>query len=77
REFLLAAAAFADVSYSVHNAVSREFVESLVADVEGEVTDAFRADFAVERQFDFHEAERRELETEVFRVEWSRAVGDA
>ncbi|MFC4359913.1 METTL5 family protein [Halobium salinum] len=70
RAFLLAAADLAAVSYSVHNAGSREFVEALVADEGGEVTHAFAVDFAVDHQFDFHESERRELETEVYRIEW-------
>jgi putative methylase len=70
RAFLLAASRVADVSYSIHNAGSRSFVESLAADEGGEVTHAFGADFAVDAQFEFHEEERRELDTEVFRIEW-------
>jgi putative methylase len=70
RAFLETTAAIADVSYTVHNAGSREFVEAFVADVGGEVTHAFEATFELDRQFDFHEADRRELTTEVFRVVW-------
>ncbi|WP_423751589.1 METTL5 family protein [Salinirarus marinus] len=71
RAFLETAADVADVSYSVHNAGSREFVEAFAADNGGEVTHAFRATFELDRQFDFHEADRKELETEVYRIVWT------
>lgn len=71
RAFLATASELADVSYSVHNAGSREFVEAFADDEGGEVTHAFAAAFDVERQFDHHEDDRRELETEVYRIEWS------
>ncbi|WP_311172757.1 METTL5 family protein [Halobellus ordinarius] len=71
RAFLATAADLATVSYSIHNAGSREFVESFAADNGGEVTQAFRATFPIERQFDFHEADREEIEAEVFRIAWS------
>lgn len=70
RAFLDSVASVADVSYSVHNEGSKEFVESFVADAGGDLTDAFRATFDLERQFDFHDADRRELDAEVFRIEW-------
>ncbi|MGB9966052.1 METTL5 family protein [Halobacterium hubeiense] len=70
RAFLAATAEVASVSYSVHNAGSRSFVESFVADAGGEVTHAFAAEFDVDRQFDFHTSERERLDVEVFRVEW-------
>jgi putative methylase len=70
REFLGAAAELAAVSYSVHNAGSRAFVESFAADRGGEVTHAFEADLTVDRQFDFHGEERRDLDVEVYRIEW-------
>jgi putative methylase len=70
RAFLETTAELADVSYTVHNAGSREFVEAFVADAGGEVTHAFEATFELDRQFDFHEADSRELTTEVFRVVW-------
>jgi putative methylase len=70
RAFLATAADVAAVSYSIHNAGSRSFVESFVGDVGGEVTHAFEASFAVDRQFAFHTADRRELAVEVYRVEW-------
>jgi putative methylase len=76
RAFLASAAAIADVSYSVHNAGSREFVEAFAADNGGEVTHAFAAEFDVDRQFDHHEDDRRGIDTEVFRIEWD-GTGDA
>ncbi|WP_276271718.1 METTL5 family protein [Haloarcula litorea] len=72
RGFLATAAAVADVSYSVHNAGSREFVESFAADNGGEVTHAFEAEFTLPRQFDFHDAESREITVEVYRIDWDR-----
>ncbi|EJN61446.1 METTL5 family protein [Halogranum rubrum] len=70
RAFLVTAADIADVSYSVHNAGSQEFVEAFAADNAGEVTHAFQATFDLDRQFDFHEEVKREIETEVYRIEW-------
>ena len=75
RAFLETAASISDVSYSVHNEGSREFVESFAADGGGEVTHAFRATLALERQFDFHEADAEEIDTEVYRIEWSHGGG--
>lgn len=71
RAFLAASASLADVSYSIHNAGSREFVESFVADLGGEVTHAFEAELAVDRQFEFHDSEREELPVEVYRIAWT------
>ncbi|MFB6281505.1 MAG: METTL5 family protein [Haloferacaceae archaeon] len=70
RGFLAAAADLADVSYSIHNAGSREFVEAFAADNGGEVTHAFAAALELDRQFDFHEADSREIDAEVFRIAW-------
>lgn len=71
RAFLVTAADIADVSYSVHNAGSQEFVEAFVADNGGEVTHAFQATFELDRQFEFHDAEKKEIETEVYRIDWT------
>ena len=71
RAFLETTARVADVSYSVHNRGSREFVEAFVADEGGEVTQGFRAEISLPRQFDFHGEEKRDLDVEVFRVAWS------
>jgi putative methylase len=72
RAFLETTSQVADVSYSVHNRGSREFVESFVADNGGEVTQGFRAEISLPRQFDFHGQETEELDVEVFRIVWSR-----
>jgi putative methylase len=71
REFLAVASDLADVSYSVHNEGSREFVEAFAADEGGEVTHAFAAEFRIDAQFDHHADESRDIDTEVYRIEWS------
>ncbi|MFB6135638.1 MAG: METTL5 family protein [Halobacteriaceae archaeon] len=73
RAFLAAAADLARVSYSIHNAGSREFVEAFAADEGGEVTHAFAVEFDVDRQFDFHEAATRTVDAEAYRVEWTHS----
>jgi len=70
RDFLATAAAMADVSYSIHNADSADFVESFAADNGGEVTHAFRAELDLPRQFEFHDADVRTIDAEVFRIAW-------
>jgi putative methylase len=70
RPFLAAAADHAAVSYTLHNAGSRAFVESFAADRGGEVTHAFAVEFDVDRQFPFHEDDRRTLDVEAFRIVW-------
>ncbi len=72
RAFLATAAEICAVSYSVHNAGSREFVESFAADNRGTVTHAFGASFELDRQFAHHTADRTEIDAEVFRIEWDR-----
>lgn len=71
RGFLETTAKIADVSYSIHNAESAQFVESFAVDNGGEVTQAYAAEFDVPHSFDFHEDSRRSLDVEVFRIEWS------
>jgi len=68
--FLRTAAEIADVSYSVHNAGSEDFIEAFAADHSGAVTHAFAADFEMPRQFDHHTDDSREVDTEVYRIEW-------
>ncbi|WP_135851176.1 METTL5 family protein [Halorussus salinus] len=70
RAFLATASDLAGVSYSIHNAGSREFVEAFAADEGGEVTHAFRAELELPRRFDHQTSEREVLDAEVFRVEW-------
>ncbi|MFB6352623.1 MAG: METTL5 family protein [Halobacteriales archaeon] len=71
RSFLAAAADLAAVSYSVHNAGSRAFVEAFAADHGGTVTHAFEAPLELDRQYHFHERDRAERTAEVFRIEWA------
>ena len=71
RAFLDAASDLADVSYSIHNDGSREFVEGFAADEGGEVTHAFAAEFRVDAQFDHHTEDARDIDTEVYRIEWT------
>lgn len=71
RAFLAAAADLAAVSYSLHNADSRDFVEAFVADRGGTVTHAFEATLELDRQFPFHERDRADLTVEVYRIEWA------
>ncbi len=71
RPFLRVAAEVAAVSYTVHNGGSREFVDAFVADNDGRVTHAFRADLDLDRQFPFHDSDRETIETLVVRVEWA------
>ncbi|MFB6295665.1 MAG: METTL5 family protein [Halobacteriales archaeon] len=70
RAFLAAASDLASVSYSIHNAGSKAFVDSFVADAGGEVTHAFEARLDLDRQFAFHAADSEEITVEVFRIVW-------
>ncbi|MDG5775394.1 METTL5 family protein [Haloarculaceae archaeon H-GB2-1] len=70
RAFLATASEIADVSYSIHNEGSKEFVESFAADNHGAVTHAFAAEFELPHQFEFHEKDDHVVDAEVFRVEW-------
>ncbi|GAB3694064.1 METTL5 family protein [Halorubrum pallidum] len=71
RGFLSTAGRVADVSYSLHNAGSQEFVDAFVSDEGGEVTHAFAADFAIDAQFDHHTEASRDIDAEVYRIEWT------
>jgi len=70
RQFLETTADIAAVSYSIHNAGSKAFVESFVADHDGTVTHAFEVSFDVPRRFPFHEESTTELAVEAYRIEW-------
>lgn len=70
REFLETAAEVAAVSYSIHNSGSADFVESFAADHGGNVTAAYRSAFTLPQQFEFHSADSREIDVELFRIEW-------
>jgi putative methylase len=71
RGFLESTSDLADVSYSIHNAGSSGFVESFASEHGGELTHAFQAQFELPRAFDFHTTDTREIEVEVFRIEWN------
>ncbi|MDQ2048887.1 METTL5 family protein [Natronolimnohabitans sp. A-GB9] len=71
RAFLETVREVADVSYTIHNEGSQEFVESFAADAGADVTHAFRAEFPIAKRFEFHTDAQRTLEAEVFRIEWS------
>ncbi|WP_458187565.1 METTL5 family protein [Haladaptatus sp. NG-WS-4] len=70
RAFLETTADIADVSYSIHNEGSVDFVEAFADDAGGTVTHAFRAELPLSRQFEFQRSERKTVDAEVFRVEW-------
>jgi putative methylase len=71
RAFLATAARLADVSYSVHNAGSREFIEAFAADNGGSVTHGFHAALDLDRQFAFHDADTESIDAEIYRIEWA------
>jgi putative methylase len=70
RAFLDTTAQIADVSYSIHNADSTDFVEAFATDNGGEITHAYAAEFDLPRSFEFHEADARAIDVEVFRIDW-------
>ncbi|WP_331233031.1 METTL5 family protein [Natronorarus salvus] len=71
RPFLEVASEIARVSYSIHNAGSRAFVEAYASALGGELTHAYALSFDLDRQFAFHTEERRSIDAECFRVQWS------
>jgi putative methylase len=71
RAFLETARDLAAVSYSIHNAGSADFVTSFAGDADGTVTHAFAAELPLPRRFDFQELESKQLDVEIFRIEWS------
>jgi len=75
RRFLAAAARLAAVSYSIHNAGSREFLKAFAADEGGRVTDGYAVELDLDRRFDWHGRDRTHLEAEAYRVDWDRAGG--
>jgi len=72
RGFLETASRIAAVSYSIHNAGSRDFVEAFSSDHGGVVTHAFAADIDLDRQFSFHTADVRSIDVEVYRIVWNQ-----
>lgn len=70
RAFLRTAARIADVSYSLHNAGSREFIEAFATSNDGSVTDAMAVSLDLAYQFDFHEEASTIVEAELYRIAW-------
>jgi putative methylase len=70
RPFLEVAAALGAVSYTFHNAGSAEFVRAFAADHGGTVTRTYEATFDLDRQYDWHTADRTTIPVEVHRIEW-------
>ncbi len=70
RAFLETTASIADVSYSIHNAGSANFVESFTEDNGGEVTHAYSAEFKLPRQFEHQREDSRTIDVELFRIDW-------
>lgn len=70
RAFLRATASIAAVSYSIHNAGSRSFIEAFVDDHDGVITHAFEVDLELPRQHDFHRVPKKQQQAEVYRIEW-------
>lgn len=72
RDFLETTAEIANVSYTIHNEGSSEFVEAFSMDNGGRVTHAYAVEFPLPRQFLHHEAESESIQAELFRIEWTR-----
>ena len=72
RDVLGTIATGADVSYTIHNSGSREFLEAFTMDNGGRITHAYGVEFYVPQQFRHHEAESHEIQAELFRVVWDR-----
>lgn len=70
RGFLETAARLGGISYTLHNAGSREFVAAFVKDHGGSITRAYHADFDVDRTFPWHEQATETLAVELFRIDW-------
>ncbi|MDR9411209.1 MAG: METTL5 family protein [Haloquadratum sp.] len=71
RGFLETAATLAEVSYSIHNAGSRAFVEAFVDDAGGTVEAAFGAALTVPATYAFHTADAATIDAEVYRISWA------
>jgi len=70
RAFLDQIREIADVSYTVHNAGSEEFVRAYADDHDATVTDAFAVELDVDNQFAFHDQDRATVDAEAYRIDW-------
>lgn len=71
RPFLLSASELASVSYSIHNAASRDFVESFAEDHGGRLTDAYAVELDIPAQFSFHDRQTAAIDAEAYRIVWA------
>lgn len=76
RAFLETAAEQGAVSYSIHNAGSREFLTAFVEDHGAALTHVFATEIPIERAFEWHTADEETIEVVVVRIDWSRATRD-
>lgn len=74
RAFLTAANALGRVSYSIHNAGSRSFIESFVPEAGGAVTDSYELTMPLPPQFDFHRDAEHEINAECYRIVWAETA---
>ena len=70
RAFLSAANRIARVTYSMHNAGSRDFIHAFAADSGGTITDEVAVEMDLTHQFPFHTADRTSIDVELYRIEW-------
>ncbi|PSQ44189.1 RNA methyltransferase [Halobacteriales archaeon SW_7_68_16] len=70
RAFLDTAGRIGAVSWTIHNAGSRAFVTSFAEDTGGTVTAAYASEIGLDRVFEFHDADTRTIEVELYRIEW-------
>lgn len=71
RAFLETAARIADVSYSLHNAGSRSFVDAFADEHGGVIADGMSVTFDLAYQFSFHEETETTVDAELYRIEWA------
>ncbi len=67
RAFLDTASDISSTTYSIHNSGSRDFVERYI---DGEITQAYSSVIPIEHQFDFHNEAKKEIEVEIYRIEF-------
>ena len=76
RAFLDAASRVGAVSYSIHNAGSRGFLNAFVRDAGAALTHAFAAEIPLERAYPWHETDEEAIEVVVVRIDWTGATRD-
>lgn len=76
RAFLEATARVGAVSYSIHNAGSRAFLEAFVSDAGAALTHVFAAEIPIERAFPWHTTDEEAIEVVVVRIDWRGATRD-